>query len=508
MGTEIDHIMGDNTMKKRCLLLLLCITLLLNMGVAVYATELSTSEVPEQTEPAETTIPETTADIPEEPGIVSIPTTLEIDSENVYEGMDKAFQDGYLPKIENGQVHLVLPLKCSSELFGNKINVSLTLDTGTSSPFVTANYRKDFTLEKVIPKNKNEEQDIYLVTFPIALTENRKNGNYPVAFNITGFDSSGVPINCIYTLYVTITDGQSSTPTQPVVEEPTPEPVVYISDSELIPGTAMAGEEFTLKLTLKNSLTTKSVKNMMVTVDTGNLQINLLEDSNVFLIEKIDAGGTEYLVLRFSTDVSIPENKYTLRFSFSYDSSKTLKLSSEGTTVIPVRQPADVELVMPRMPEAVRVGETLPLSLQVMNMGRSSIYNVRCVVSGHGLVPSNTGYIGTMAAGSSASAQMELYIVALNVSQGNENGAQYGGTTGTIQLIYEDAAGIQYEQAFSFETTVNRPVMEAPQPVPEKLEVEKNLHWWIFVIATGGVILAAVVAILLGRNRKKRPASV
>ena len=362
MGTEIDHIMGDNTMKKRCLLLLLCITLLLNMGVAVYATELSTSEVPKQTEPAETTIPETTADIPEEPGIVSIPTTLEIDSENVYEGMDKAFQDGYLPKIENGQVHLVLPLKCSSELFGNKINVSLTLDTGTSSPFVTANYRKDFTLEKVIPKNKNEEQDIYLVTFPIALTENRKNGNYPVAFNITGFDSSGVPINCIYTLYVTITDGQSSTPTQPVVEEPTPEPVVYISDSELIPGTAMAGEEFTLKLTLKNSLTTKSVKNMMVTVDTGNLQINLLEDSNVFLIEKIDAGGTEYLVLRFSTDVSIPENKYTLRFSFSYDSSKTLKLSSEGTTVIPVRQPADVELVMPRMPEAVRVGETLPLA--------------------------------------------------------------------------------------------------------------------------------------------------
>ena len=34
-----------------------------------------------------------------------------------------------------------------------------------------------------------------------------------------------------------------------------------------------------MKLTLKNSLETKSVENMLVSVDTGNLQINIEDDS-------------------------------------------------------------------------------------------------------------------------------------------------------------------------------------------------------------------------------------
>ena len=53
---------------------------------------------------------------------------------------------------------------------------------------------------------------------------------------------------------------------------------------------------------------------------------------------------------------------------------------------------------MPRFADSVSVGETVPVSFQVMNMGRSAMYNVRCTVSGYGLVPSNTGYIGTMEA--------------------------------------------------------------------------------------------------------------
>ena len=64
------------------------------------------------------------------------------------------------------------------------------------------------------------------------------------------------------------------------------------------------------------------------------------------------------------------------------------------------------------------------MSLQVMNMGRDPMYNVRCTVSGFGFAPSNTGYIGTMDAGSSATTEVELYIIALNASKGNENGSQ------------------------------------------------------------------------------------
>ena len=452
------------------------------------------------TEPTQPTNPTN----PTEPAGSSIPTSLEIDTENIFDGMDKAYEDGYVPKISNGMMYLVLPLLSNGEIHDNEIKVSLNLGSSSSSPFEIANYEKTFELKKVKPQNSEEKVELFLVTFDVKLSSSRTNGVYPVVVNVSGYDDSGSAINCTYTLYVTITDGKSNEPAKTYTETPTAEPVVFISNSVMVPGEAMAGEEFTLTLTLKNSLTTKSVKNMLVKVDTGNLHINLLEDTNIFQIDKIAAGGETTLTLRFGTDASIPAGKYTLNFTFNYDSSKTLNLSSSGTAIIEIQQPANMELVMPRFPQSVTVGETIPLSLQVMNMGRDRMYNVRCVVSGYGFAPANTGYIGTMDAGSSATTEVELYIIALNASKGNESGSQYGATTGTITLIYEDESGEEFSQEVQFETSVNRPIVEIPQTDTAAEEEEKTTNqWWISVVILGGVICAAGIGFFLIRQYRK-----
>ena len=441
---------------------------------------------------------------PTKPTGSQIPTSLEIDTENIYEGMDKAYEDGYVPKISNGMMYLVLPLLSNGEIHDNEIKVSLNLGSSSSSPFEIANYEKTFELKKVKPKNSEEKVELFLVEFDVKLSSSRTNGVYPVVVNVSGYDDSGSAINCTYTLYVTITDGKSNEPPKTYVETPTAEPVVFISNSVMVPGEAMAGEEFTLTLTLKNSLTTKSVKNMLVKVDTGNLHINLLEDTNIFQIDKIAAGGETTLTLRFGTDASIPAGKYNLNFTFNYDSSKTLNLSSSGTAIVEIQQPANMELVMPRFPQSVTVGETIPLSLQVMNMGRDKMYNVRCVVSGYGFAPANTGYIGAMDAGSSATTEVELYIIALNASKGNESGSQYGATTGTITLIYEDESGEEFSQEVQFETSVNRPIVEIPQTNTAAEEEEKTTNqWWISVVILGGVICAAGIGFFLIKHKSK-----
>ena len=454
----------------------------------------------EATEPTQPTNPTN----PTDPAGSSIPTSLEIDTENIYEGMDKAYEDGYVPKISNGIMYLVLPLLSNGEIHDNEIKVSLNLGSSSSSPFEIANYEKTFELKKVKPKNSEDKVELFLVEFDVKLSSSRTNGVYPVVVNVSGYDASGSAITCTYTLYVTITDGKSNEPAKTYTETPTAEPVVFISNSVMEPGEAMAGEEFTLTLTLKNSLTTKSVKNMLVKVDTGNLHINLLEDTNIFQIDKIAAGGETTLTLRFGTDASIPAGKYTLNFSFNYDSSKTLNLSSSGTAIVEIQQPANMELVMPRFPQSVTVGETIPLSLQVMNMGRDKMYNVRCVVSGYGFAPANTGYIGAMEAGSSATTEVELYIIALNASKGNESGSQYGATTGTITLIYEDESGEEFSQEVQFETSVNRPIVEIPQTDTAAEEEEKTTNqWWISVVILGGVICAAGIGFFLIRQYRK-----
>ena len=456
----------------------------------------STDPTDPSTEPTQPSAP----DLPES----SIPTALTIDTENIYDGMDKAYEDGYVPRTENGFMYIVLPMLSNGNIYQNRIKVSLGLGSGASSPFVMANYEKTFEMETVTPKNSNEEKELFLIEFTVKLSSERINGVYPVAVNISGYDDSGTPIDCSYTIYVTITDGKSNQVTQPAPEVATAEPVVYISNSVVQPDKVMAGEEFTLTVTLKNSLATKSVKNMLVKIDTGNLHINLLENANVFQVDKIPAGGETELTFRLASDASIPAGKYNLNFTFNYDSSKTLNLSSSGSTIVEIHQPANMELVTPRFAQSVTVGETIPLSLQVMNMGRDPMYNVRCTVSGFGFAPSNTGYIGTMDAGSSATTEVELYIIALNASQGNENGSQYGNTVGTVTLIYEDETGQEYQQETQFETTVNRPVVEVAQTASgEDAEEKAAGQWWISVLILGGVILAAGIGFVLIKRKKK-----
>ena len=456
----------------------------------------STDPTDPSTEPTQPSAP----DLPES----SIPTALTIDTENIYDGMDKAYEDGYVPRTENGFMYIVLPMLSNGNIYQNRIKVSLGLGSGASSPFVMANFEKTFEMETVTPKNSNQEKELFLIEFTVKLSSERINGVYPVAVNISGYDDSGTPIDCSYTIYVTITDGKSNQVTQPAPEVATAEPVVYISNSVVQPDKVMAGEEFTLTVTLKNSLTTKSVKNMLVKIDTGNLHINLLENTNVFQVDKIPAGGETELTFRLGSDASIPAGKYNLNFTFNYDSSKTLNLSSSGSTIVEIHQPANMELVMPRFAQSVTVGETIPLSLQVMNMGRDPMYNVRCTVSGFGFAPSNTGYIGTMDAGSSATTEVELYIIALNASKGNENGSQYGNTIGTVTLIYEDETGQEYQQETQFETTVNRPVVEVAQTASgEDAEEKAAGQWWISVLILGGVILAAGIGFVLIKRKKK-----
>lgn len=503
----------------------LALVLVLSLPLAAYAQEpeettaaTEPTETGETTAPTETTAPSEPETTPTEPPETTeatlppettaptespaVPTFLEIDTAHIYPGMERAYGEGYRPSVQNGRVRLVLPLIASGPLYQNQLTASLSLGTG---PFVMANYEKAFSLETVTPENSSMPQSVFLIAFDLALSEDRGNGVYPVTVTVSGYDLGGNPLSGSYILYVTITDGKSpeTTPT-PVAETPTAEPVVYISATCLSPEAPMAGEEFTLTVTLKNSLTTKSVRNLLVTVDTGNVHLRLLEGGSVFQIDKIPAGGEESMTLRLAADPALAAGRYPISFAFRYDSSKALNLSSSGSTLVDIGQQVNMELVMGRFSPSVTVGDTVPLSLQVMNMGRDPMYNVRCVVSGYGLAPANTGYIGTMAAGSSATTEVSLYIIALNASPGNEGGVQYGDTTGTVTLICENEKGEEFRQETTFDTRVDRALSQLPPADTSQEEETQKAAWWAVVLALAGGILLTMGGLALGHRKKNR----
>ena len=206
-------------------------------------------------------------------------------TEAVNRGVARAYRDGYQPTIENEIVTIILPLQSTDRLLDDKITVTLDL-SATGTTFVIANYQKTVVLSEQNINGTEETREIFYVDFSIPLSSSRVNGSYPVRLQVKAYDLNYTPIEAVFTVYVNITDvPPKPTSTGGGAETPTAEPVVLIAHSDITPENVMAGEAFTVKLTLRNSLDTKLVRNMLLRVDTGNLQINLAEDSPVLQLE-------------------------------------------------------------------------------------------------------------------------------------------------------------------------------------------------------------------------------
>ena len=76
---------------------------------------------------------------------------LRLDNENRYEGMEKAYQDGYEPEVSGESVSVILPLMWNGKNEVDTITASLDQGDQNTAPFIFQNYQKTFkkTEEKI-----------------------------------------------------------------------------------------------------------------------------------------------------------------------------------------------------------------------------------------------------------------------------------------------------------------------------------------------------------------------
>lgn len=502
-----------------------------------------------------------------------------IDNQNVYEGMESAYNKGYQPVCENGKVTLVLPLMCSGKMKQDKITASVDLGDTKDSPFVFRNYEKDFLCKPEYINGTEETKEIYLVSFTFDLSGSRINGIYPVIINASGEDENGNEIQKAIKNYVTITDGidkkEKSQNDDKTVEgsqetaaevnsndkdveivngndgtagditaendalngentendddmdgslddttkaaepwdaaglsepaaggedgasEETTEsaPVILVEKSVVSTGTAKAGEDFDVTVTLKNTSKTKSVQNMVASITVPSADFELKNNSNTIFIDKLGAEKTTDLSLTFHVGKSTVDGNYPIEVALSYDDSKANTLSSAGTFVVTVEQPLNVKLTMPAIAADLTAGDTVPLSFQVMNLGRSTVYNVRCDVTGDGLVQTKTAFVGNMESGNDGEGDSNIFVSPME----GEN--QYGKTTGTVTLTYEDAFGNEHSQEFTFDTSISKKQDDTSKDGGTE---KRAMQWWVSIAVISAIIVFAVVSSVSYRMGKKK----
>ena len=125
--------------------LILTAVFLLSLPLTAFATEGAT-EPTELTNPTETTATtEATAETTiateatepptePEPTIETAPTVdqLRIDGPNLYEGMESTYEKGYIPKVSDGKVSIILPLL--GKTYDSKVTVTADLEQPTKIP--------------------------------------------------------------------------------------------------------------------------------------------------------------------------------------------------------------------------------------------------------------------------------------------------------------------------------------------------------------------------------------
>ena len=339
------------------------------------------------------------------------------------------------------------------------------------------------------------------VTFQITTKEKLYTGIYPFPVTMSGYEPNGSRWTSTETLYLQVlgADPDEKEDEKPKDErEPEFTPILMVSNFYQS-GTALAGQTFTLTLTLQNTSAVE-LRNIKVTVGDGGGVFVPSGNSNSYYVQSIPAGGKDSHTMRLSVNKDALQTTTPVSVTMTYEDEKGNDHAASDTIAIPVVQ--ETRLVIENLSPInyAFAGETVQAELPIYNMGKNTISNVKVTVAGDFNVTKNASvFVGNMNAGTSYTYKFNMVPYA------------GGEATGTITVTYDDAAGNQKAEEVPFKYDVqeyepynpgiDEPIIGPDEPV-QPANRFANLPWkWIAI--GGAVLLLALILIIRGAKKKK-----
>ncbi len=242
-------------------------------------------------------------------------------------------------------------------------------------------------------------------------------------------------------------------------KEKVPDPVIpyIIVESYTYGGdSVIAGGDFNLELTLKNTSEYYSLQNIVMSVATQGV-FSMGSSSNTFYIQDLHAGST----LKKTLTINAGLNKVTddkdansigIKFEYQYLHEKERKAgtSSENIT-IPVTFPDRFELSPPESGGAtVFVGEEWGIYIPMINKGKNSINNIMAYIESDDVSNSQRQYIGNLQAGTESGIDFSMSFDSPGTKEGK------------IVVTYEDTNMNPKELSVPFQVEVQEMMMPDP----------------------------------------------
>lgn len=290
-------------------------------------------------------------------------------------------------------------------------------------------------------------------------------------------------------------------------------PKLIVSNYQLTPEMAKAGEEFKLNLTFYNTNYEKSVRNIKISLNGSSQSVGAngeqasgsvftpVNSSNTFYISRIDPEDTVSKEITIKTVPNAPAQNYSMEIKFEYEDYEGNEYVASEVIGIPVVQTSKILYGEVNLTEGF-VGDIMNLSMDFYNTGKDTLTTFMVTVEGNDFTVNGSQryFVGNFAPGNSDNFNVDI------------TPTKAGELNGKVVITYEDSTGEEHKEEIPFKTEVMEAMqIEDPMINPETGELldgtmveestplYKKPSLWV-----GIAVLIVVIAFFVRRRAKKK----
>ncbi len=387
--------------------------------------------------------------------------------------------DGELKAGETGRISITLTNR-SQTYSVNNMKLTFSDSSGDIIPVgVTSGY-----VEK-LGANKSVTWDI-----DVKISESAKDGNHPVSV-MCEFESEAVGGSSSDIINLNVI-GKKEVETTAAPQD-TSQPRLMVTEYTVENGSIVPGESRNVSITIKNTNPSKAV---------GNIKLSLADESGELktdgmgtaYVKSISANGSYTWTVALTAVHTAKTGEHPLTLSMEYEDSNHVGYSASDIIRINIKQSVMLKYDSARLPSKSIQGETVTVSVNLMNTGKSTIHNAMIDVDVKGLDSGGTVLVGEIPQGESKTGSVNLRV----------SSEILGKTQGAITITYEDDFGEIYTETVDVSTVIEEKIIKTDT---EEEEEKTNPLWWLFMligaIVGGSLGFGIPYAIRSSKQRKE-----
>ncbi len=248
----------------------------------------------------------------------------------------------------------------------------------------------------------------------------------------------------------------------------TSQPRLMVTEYTVENGSIVPGESRSLSITIKNTNPSKAVGNIKLSLsdESGELKT---DGMGTAYVKSIPANGTYTWTVALTAVHTAKTGEHPLTLSMEYEDSNHTGYSESDTIRVNIKQSVMLKYDSARLPSKSIQGETVTVSINLMNTGKSTIHNSMIDIDVKGLESGGTVLVGEIPQGESKTGSVNLRV----------STEVLGKVEGTITITYEDDFGETYTETVDVSTVIEKKIIKADS---EEEEEKKNPLWWLFML--------------------------